>query len=329
MLAVIQAVLARGVRPGQENTDSLKAEKISKTRAVAEDTDVIPEVNMIATPPALMELPASHEKSAAPSEETPLEKRMCVALGQLGDRPVDRLLAEFAGIASQVASVDAVLAKTAQAAPPAGSEAEHWHELAARTTRWSRHALVDRQRRCLVQLRAAVEAAQPPKCAPSPTPPAPPAPAAVSAQTHAVRGLPSAPRHGTSERPAARARRSITADGDKSMKKGLEALRDCDADRVLIVRKIKKLGFESPERLKQHFSQFGGVQDVHVANSMMKPSLKRPTGRLRPAALGFVVMEAAEGAQAALAHGSSHSVCSAQIEVCHFSPFKDSGDDSE
>jgi len=320
MLAVIQAVLARGVRPGQENTDSLKVEKISKPRAVAEDTDVIPEVNMIATPPALMELPASHEKNAAPSEEIPLGKRMCVALGQLGDRPVDRLLAEFAGIASQVASVDAVLAKTAQAAPPAGSEAEQWHELAARTTRWSRHALVDRQRRCLVQLRAAVEAAQPPKCAPSPTPPAPPAPAAVSAQTHVVRGLPSA---------AARARRGITTDGDKSMKKGLEALRDCDADRVLIVRKIKKLGFESPERLKQHFSQFGGVQDVHVANSMMKPSLKRPTGRLRPAALGFVVMEAAEGAQAALAHGSSHSVCSAQIEVCHFSPFKDSGDDSE
>lgn len=324
MLAVIQAVLARSGRSAYGNTDSLKA------RAVAEDTDVIMEESVDAKLSGFGGPPVALVTKDDNTTETPLSKRMCEALGLLGDRPMDKLLAELAGIASQVASVDAVLTRTAQAAPPVGSEAEQWHNLASQTARWTRQALVERQQRCLAQLREAMVAAPLTNCKATADQRTLLEVATQPAQNQAPRASPGVCRHEVFHRPDARgSKKNVAADGDGSMKKGLESLRDYDADRVLIVRKIKKLGFESPELLRKYFSQFGGVKDVHVANSMMKPSAKRPTGRLRPAALGFVVMASADAAQAALAHGSSHTVCSVQIEVSDFSPFKDTGDASE
>merc|ERR1719443_1350772 len=107
------------------------------------------------------------------------------------------------------------------------------------------------------------------------------------------------------------------------MKHGLESLRGHSHDCILSVRKIKKLGFESPAVLTEHFSQYGDVVGVYVANSMMKPSPKRPAGRVRPAALGFAVMSDSAGAARALAAGSNQQVGPVVIEVKEFEPFLD------
>merc|ERR1719162_1592894 len=108
------------------------------------------------------------------------------------------------------------------------------------------------------------------------------------------------------------------------MKNDLEALRLHNPECVLIVRKIKKLGWESPALLRKHMEQFGGVFKIFVTHSMMKPNSKRPSGRARPAALGFVVMADEEGKAAVLKCGQQQQVVGITIEVASFDPFADS-----
>lgn len=92
------------------------------------------------------------------------------------------------------------------------------------------------------------------------------------------------------------------------LKAQLQALSQEDTGSVLIVRRIQKLGFKSPDHLREHFKEFGEVKDVHVAHSTVK-SMPRPLDgqdvsyRQRPAALGFVVMASPEAAQKILAEG--------------------------
>jgi len=114
-----------------------------------------------------------------------------------------------------------------------------------------------------------------------------------------------------------------------SLKQDLEMLRNYDHDCVLIVRKIKKLGFESPAALREHFARYGEVADVMVAHSHVKPTPKRPGGRVRPAALGFVVMGSGDAARAAVEAGDEQMVCDVTIEVSEFSAFDQSGFKSE
>lgn len=110
-------------------------------------------------------------------------------------------------------------------------------------------------------------------------------------------------------------------DHQGSLRWGLEALRVHSPDCVLIVRKIKKLGFDSHVALREHFSRHGDVVDVHVAHSKTKPSPKRPAGRVKPATLGFVIMADPAAAAVALAAGAEQTVGPAVIEVQRFEPF--------
>merc|ERR1719482_2389120 len=91
--------------------------------------------------------------------------------------------------------------------------------------------------------------------------------------------------------------------GSGSLRQDLELLRQRQPECVIIVRKIKKLGFESPQILDQYFSQYGEVKELLVAHSHVKPTAKRPNGRVRPAALGFVVMADKEAVQRAFKAG--------------------------
>merc|ERR1719161_1315682 len=91
--------------------------------------------------------------------------------------------------------------------------------------------------------------------------------------------------------------------GSGSLRQDLELLRQRQPECVIIVRKIKKLGFESPQILDEYFSQFGEVSELLVAHSHVKPTAKRPNGRVRSAALGFVVMESGEAAEKAFKAG--------------------------
>merc|ERR1719324_1267784 len=96
--------------------------------------------------------------------------------------------------------------------------------------------------------------------------------------------------------------------GVGSLRADLERLRGYSKEKCLLVRKIKRLGLESPQKLKAHFERYGAVSEVLVAHSFEKPSAKRRSGRMRPAAIGFIVMAADAAAASILATGESHMV---------------------
>lgn len=106
-----------------------------------------------------------------------------------------------------------------------------------------------------------------------------------------------------------------------SLRNDLETLRKRDPDCCLIVRNIKRLGLESAESLRAHFSHFAELTEVYCAHSFEKPNAKRRNGRVRPAALGFVVMASSEGAKKVLAAGNEQSVGDVRVRVGPMGPF--------
>merc|ERR1719453_1952588 len=109
--------------------------------------------------------------------------------------------------------------------------------------------------------------------------------------------------------------------GSGSLRQDLELLRQRQPECVIIVRRIKKLGFESPQILDHFFSEYGEVKELLVAHSHVKPTAKRPNGRVRPAALGFVVMATPEGAQNAFKAGTDQVIGGVGIELAPFESF--------
>ena len=105
-----------------------------------------------------------------------------------------------------------------------------------------------------------------------------------------------------------------------SLRDDLERLKEYDAQQCLIVRRIKRLGLGSPEILRQHFSGFGNVKEMLISHSFEKKSAKCRADRVRPAALGFIVMDSVEGAQAALRAGPTLMIGDVDIEVNIFEP---------
>jgi len=104
----------------------------------------------------------------------------------------------------------------------------------------------------------------------------------------------------------------------------LRSLIHVDPDRVLIVRKINRLGFSSQTILFQYFSWYGVVERVLVAHSRVKSNSAADKGaspvssRLRPSGLGFLVMSRAEDAQTILAHGSEQQVNGIMVRIQQF-----------
>merc|ERR1719469_915237 len=109
------------------------------------------------------------------------------------------------------------------------------------------------------------------------------------------------------------------------MKAQLQSLSQENTSAIVIVRRIQKLGFKSPEILRKHFEYVGEVKDVHVAHSTVK-TMPRPTGgedkeaayRQRPAALGFVVMSSEQAVQTILAQGSERTINDVKVMVQAF-----------
>ncbi|CAK0903197.1 unnamed protein product [Prorocentrum cordatum] len=110
----------------------------------------------------------------------------------------------------------------------------------------------------------------------------------------------------------------------ETMRAHLEELRGKGGGRTLVVRKIQRLGFDSPEKLKAHFEQYGAVEGVLINHSYVRSTGRRakqaPATRVRPAHLGFVVMGSAAGAEAAASDGETHLVLGNAIEVQKFVP---------
>lgn len=122
----------------------------------------------------------------------------------------------------------------------------------------------------------------------------------------------------------AAASNGIAGGPPETLRMHLRSLLNVDSGRVLIVRKINRLGFASPAVLQEHFSWYGCVERVLVAHSRVKSAsatgrcASTVSSRLRPSGLGFVVMSKVEEAQAILAHGSEQPVNGIIIQVQQF-----------
>mmetsp|Transcript_115005 Transcript_115005/g.215238 ORF Transcript_115005/g.215238 Transcript_115005/m.215238 type:complete len:591 (+) Transcript_115005:85-1857(+) len=95
---------------------------------------------------------------------------------------------------------------------------------------------------------------------------------------------------------------------EETLRAHLRELQKIEPDRVVLVRKINRLGFESPAVLEKHYSQFGKVERVLVAHSHVKSQNRRFFSRLRPSGLGFVVMSKREEAEAIFALGQEQTI---------------------
>lgn len=95
---------------------------------------------------------------------------------------------------------------------------------------------------------------------------------------------------------------------EETLRAHLRELQKIEPERVVLVRKINRLGFESPAILEKHYSKFGKVQRVLVAHSHVKSQNRRFFSRLRPSGLGFVVMSKKEDADAILALGPQQTI---------------------
>jgi len=89
-----------------------------------------------------------------------------------------------------------------------------------------------------------------------------------------------------------------------------------DNARVLSLRKISALGIDSPNLLETYLSKFGKVERMMISHTMNRNANNAMT-RLRPAALGFAVMEKAEEAQTVLAT-KAHKVAGVEITIAPF-----------
>jgi len=225
------------------------------------------------------------------------------------------VILELVDIAAQMARVDQMIAQVTKGAPDA-DEAKRWHEISLQALKCSRDMLSQKQMQCLSKLRdSAPEVASADSEVP-PTVTVPPglsltqAPTWMGRSKEAVEAIPEfEPQIKTFE------------NGGGSLRRDLELLRERNPERVIILRKIKKLGFESPTLLTQHFQQYGQVAEVLVAHSHIRPTAKRPNGRVRPASLGFMVMASEEAAQCALQAGETQTVCGTVIELTSFESF--------
>jgi hypothetical protein len=117
--------------------------------------------------------------------------------------------------------------------------------------------------------------------------------------------------------------------GMRTMKDLLESFREIDAASILVARRISMLGFSAVEALRDHFSQYGEVRDVHIPlctvkyhqNTVLvgrKKAKPKKEPRLRAGGVGFIVMASVEDAQRSLQDGLEQSINGVVISLKPF-----------
>merc|ERR1740138_565311 len=97
----------------------------------------------------------------------------------------------------------------------------------------------------------------------------------------------------------------------------LNELQQEDPGKILIVRKINRLGFDSAEKLKAHFEQYGHVEKVRLSNAHAKqPGNFR--SRVRPSGIAFLLFKDSQDATRALEAGESQFVAGMEVFVRRF-----------
>jgi hypothetical protein len=100
-----------------------------------------------------------------------------------------------------------------------------------------------------------------------------------------------------------------------TLRECLRDVQDIDPSRVVVIRGTSRLGFESHDALRRHFSQYGGIHRVLMAHSRVK-------NRMRPGNMGFVVMQTSGSVKRILSEGTVHFVADVRTRIENFSPSK-------
>jgi hypothetical protein len=116
------------------------------------------------------------------------------------------------------------------------------------------------------------------------------------------------PKHSTSK----------NTDDAFTMKAQLQAIRNENLSSVFIARHINKLGFSSADVLRSYFSRFGPVRDVLVAHSRVKDFRQTGNSRVRPAGLGFVIMESPADSAKIMKDGPDYLIYGVTVKVQEF-----------
>jgi len=223
-------------------------------------------------------------------------------------------LLELTEVASKLAHVEMMLAQVTENTPEEES-AKRYHEISLQALECSKKMLHEKQVKCLKDLGALVgspEKAPDEKTKPLAEPVPPMSSTWKDWSKVDIDAVPEFVPQGDL---------SSKLIGSGSLRQDLELLRQRQAECVIIARKIKKLGFESPQILDDHFSQYGEVKELLVAHSHVKPTPKRPNGRVRPAALGFVVMATPDAAENVFKAGTEQMIGGLSIELAPFASF--------
>jgi hypothetical protein len=212
------------------------------------------------------------------------------------------MLLELVTIVTQIAQLDAMFGKMKASAPAKGSEADKWHQVSVQALETSRTYIVEQQISLIQRL---ANATGTPALAATKTEKKGEA-MAEKVAIDAPPGL-EIPKTDDATTPTEQMSAFFQGDGN-SLRSDLEKIKMQTPGCALLIRKIKPLGFESPECLRAHCEKFGKVAEVLVSHCVTKPSLKRAKGRVRPAALGFVVMASPEDADKVIAQGEQQII---------------------
>jgi hypothetical protein len=98
----------------------------------------------------------------------------------------------------------------------------------------------------------------------------------------------------------------------------LNELQTENPDKIVIVRKINRLGFASADILKEHFGKFGTVNEVRLSNAHNKEAGTPYQVRLRPSGIAFVVFDEASAAAQVLAEGETRMINGVEVWVRGF-----------
>jgi len=113
------------------------------------------------------------------------------------------------------------------------------------------------------------------------------------------------------------AREQVVAENAEKARTNLRDLAAFDPERVVMLRKIHKLGFDSAPALEAYFSKFGTIDRLMVTPTSCHSTSGAP--RPRPASFGYVVMSTVEEAKAAKALGEERVVQGIDIIVADLS----------
>lgn len=216
-------------------------------------------------------------------------------------RMVDECYMEIVKVTEQLSQIEKVAEQT-RGCDAVSTDAKKWQELTSVALDWSRKSLCEQQHTAIFKLSQHLKQNLD---APQHVPPTPSA---------------AAPAHKSTSQAATTKTTPSGFEEGETLRTHLETLGNEDPNRILIVRRINRLGFDSPMHLENAFAEVGTVTRVFVAHSRVKPTQKRPVPRVRPAGLGFVLMENAEDALRIASNGPEMMINNVNVEVNLYQP---------